>query len=133
MGDLKITLEEEQVKEVVSAAVLKLFSEEKRDTLMKAAVAHLLTPTKGNNYNYGQGAASPLEDAFLGAVNTATRQWFHERLTSPDEDTPEKKMLHDALSEVVVRMFTGDNRDTVIDTLTEGVVEAFKKLRVRDY
>jgi hypothetical protein len=130
---MKITLEEEQVKEVVSAAVLKLFNEEQRDTLMKSAVAHLLTPTENNNRGYGRNAASPLEDAFLNAVDSATRKWFHERLTSPDEDTPEKKMLHDALSEVVQRMFTGDNRATVIDTLTEGVVEAFKKLHVRDY
>jgi hypothetical protein len=125
MSDLKVSLPEAQVQEVVSAAVLKLFNEEQRDTLMQHAIRHLLTP-EDRGRGYGRGR-TPLEEAFDTAVNQATRQWFVERLTG-DEDTPEKKMLHDALSQVVERMFTGEDGANVIDVLTEGVGASFRRL-----
>ncbi len=125
MSELKVSLPEAQVQEVVSAAVLKLFNEEQRDTLMQHAIRHLLTPPE-NRGGYGR-PPTPLEDAFNTAVSQATRQWFVERLTG-DADTPEKKMLHDALTQVVERMFTGEDGVNVIDVLTEGVSASFRRL-----
>jgi hypothetical protein len=128
-GDLKIELKDEQVKAVVAGAIMNLFTDDQREALMKSAIVYLMTPQRTGTYGPEK---APLERIFHDAVQSAARQWFYDRLTDRDKDTPEKKMLQDALTEVFQRLFTDEHRAVVIDRLVDAVATAFEKMRIRD-
>jgi hypothetical protein len=127
--DLSIKLQDDQVRMVVAGAIMTLFTEQQRETLMKGAIAHLMTPKRTGNYG---PEVTPLSRIFNESVESAARKWFYDRLTG-EEDTKEKTMLQEALTEVIMKVLSDDNRTMFIDAMAEGMAEAFRKMRLRDY
>lgn len=76
---MNIDLSDEQMQAIVSGAILQAMTTEARDTVMKAAIAHLLAPTEKTGYSTRPGK-SPLQAAFESAVELyaarAARDWI---------------------------------------------------------
>jgi hypothetical protein len=128
-GDLRIELKDEQVKAVVAGAIMNLFTDDQREALMKSAIVHLMTPRRTGNYG---PEVTPLSRIFNDSVESAARKWFYDRLTC-EEDTEEKLKLHGALTEVVMKVLSDENRSAFVDAMADGMAEAFRKMRLRDY
>jgi hypothetical protein len=117
---MDIKLDGPQVKEVVAAAVLQHLDQNKRDELVKAALAHLMTPQKRGTY--GRESSTPLEDAFKNACALAAR----ERVVAMfKEGGSLREKLDSVVEESVKTAFEGDMRDKLISNIAEAITSAF--------
>ena len=76
MMDLK--LDPEAVQSIASAAIFDHLDQEARDSIIKQAVQHLLTPEKDRN-SYGVGK-TPLQRAFDQAISQAAHKVVREQI-----------------------------------------------------
>jgi hypothetical protein len=113
--DLKIDIGADQMKDLVSEALLRTLDDEKRDALVKAAIAHLVAPNKTPGY-YGR-QASPLEDAFNQAVSWLARDIARKQL---EEDAGLHAKIVGLLNEAMERLLT-TNREKTVERLADAI------------
>ena len=112
--DIKLDLD--QIKELVSESIYASLDEQKKETLIKGALIHLLTPTGNSVYS---PKTSPLEDAFNRAIFICARE-ISTDLLSKNEETKQKitGLLMEALTKI-----TETNREKTIDRLANAITD----------
>lgn len=83
--DLK--LDPEAVQSIASAAIFEHLGQEARDSIVKQAVEHLLTPEKSRT-GYGTGK-TPIQNAFDQAITTVAYKVVKEQIEN-DPDVQER-------------------------------------------
>lgn len=82
---MEIKLDAEAAASIASAAIFDSLSEEARDSVIKQAIEHLLTPEKDRmRTNHGQ---TPLQTAFNQALNTAAYKAVAEKVSNDPQVT----------------------------------------------
>lgn len=113
---MDVKLDANSVRELVSEALLRQLDEQKRDELLKGAIAHLITPVKGQGL-YGRDEPSPLARAFNGAVEHAAQSIVRETLAN---DEAFKAQIRGLITDAVVTLET-DNREARVRKLADAI------------
>lgn len=91
---MNINLNDEQMREVIGAAVLKTLDEDTRTTVIAAAIDHLMRPEK----TFGGRQESPLQQAFNRAIANVAEQAAKEEIENNDEVKEKlRTLLHEAV------------------------------------
>lgn len=110
---MNIQINPDDVKALVSEAILKTLDDEKRATLIKDAIAHLLTPPTGGGYGYDK--TTPLQSAFRVAVEHTARRLCLEML---EQDEGLKGQIRALLTEAMEKAMT-TQREKVVNDMAE--------------
>jgi hypothetical protein len=113
-----LNLSDDALREVVYKAILDTISADQRDTLLKAALAHLMSP--GERDGFGGHRPSPLQTAFNDAVSRYAREAAYERL----QNDAEWKAQIDALLGDVLKAFAGERRGKAVEALADAMTKA---------
>jgi len=118
---MKIDLDSDMVKEVVSAAIFQSFDEQKRDSLIKSALDYLLKPGS-ESYNRGK---TPLQSAFELALNQQALA-VAESLLKDNVEVKAKleSMMLDALVNI-----TTTRRQAIVDKMSDALLKALTNER----
>lgn len=116
MGEsIELKLTDGQVRDAIGGALINLLTPERRDEILKHAVAQLLAPTKDS---YGHAQPSPMSIIVADAVEKVARQVAKEWLdTQPDFRAKVEALLRDA----VERTLVGDGREKIVNTMAEAL------------
>lgn len=106
---MKIELNEEHMKQMVSEAMLRSLDDKAREALIAKAMAYLMTPQEDT---YGRKKNSILQDAFQNAMYTAAQVVARELLTN---DAGVQQKIRDLLNEALVKAFETDREATVMN------------------
>lgn len=113
---MKLELDNDAMKGLVSEAIFQSFDAQKRDALVKSALEALLQPTKDG---YGKGK-SPLQQAFEDALASKARQVANEAVENKPEIIAEiDRLISDAMKKLVT-----ENREAMVDKLADGMRKA---------
>lgn len=115
---MKVDIPEEQWGAMVGAAVMSAITDENRDTLVKEAITHLLTPEK--NHTYGRNR-SPLQQAFDCAVANEARKCVADQL-----DSELGGKVSQIVQEAIAKAFADERRLKLIDNISDSIVKAFR-------
>lgn len=112
---MNIQFDNDQLKAVISEAILRNFDEQKRDALIQGAITHLLTPERPG---YGGKAESPIERAFRDAL-----RWQAEALARDmiSNDETIKAKLKGLIVDAMERVFANP------DGLTKRIADAVER------
>jgi hypothetical protein len=123
---MKIELNDDQMKQLVSEAIYLQLDEKKREEVMKAAIAHLLAPTKSSDrYGGTVPGPSPLEQAFNNAIGWVAGQIAREML---EKDEAIQAQIKQLIADAVNKMMTTD-RQIYIDKISQNIAAAMTKDR----
>lgn len=117
--ELKLDLNQEQLRDVAAAAILKSIDDAGKAALLRQAIQHLLTP---NQTGYGP-KHSPLQDAFNVALRTLAVEQVREMLST---DTEVRQQLKSILDEVASKVFQ-QQREQVVEAVSTAFVQALEK------
>jgi hypothetical protein len=117
-----VNLDSELLGQMIGSAVMQSITTEQRDTLIKAAVLHLLTPEKSSNSYSSTPTASPMQKAFNQAVELFATKFVRESLEHDDQFAATLKAL---LEEAVTKATTGPNREAVVEKMASAIASAF--------
>jgi pyruvoyl-dependent arginine decarboxylase (PvlArgDC) len=115
-----LNLPDDQMREIVSAAILQTVTAENRDALITSAIASLLAP---NSSGYG-GRESPLQVAFNLAIQQTARQIVKEML---DTDEQIKAVVEEIIISAAKKAFSSEKKDTMIDSMANAIAEGFRQ------
>jgi hypothetical protein len=116
-----LNLPDDQMREIVSAAILQTVTAENRDTLITEAIANLLRPKEAR---YGP-KTSLLQEAFDFAVNEKARQILTEML---DTDQKIKAQVSDIIAKAAEKAFNEERKEQMIDSMARAIATAFRDL-----
>ncbi len=116
-----LSIEDAATRALVVDAVLKAIPQEKRDQLVKDALAQLMVPKQSGLYG---DKSSHLEDAFRGATFDMARQHAKEWL---EKDPRFAKAVQELTLGVVERMLEPTAREKILDGIVSAVTTAFEK------
>lgn len=116
-----LSIEDAATRALVVDAVLKAIPQEKRDQLMKDALATLMVPK--SNGLYGD-RSSTLEEAFKGATYDMARQHAKEWL---EKDERFAKAVRELTLGVVEKMLEPTAREKILEGIVGAVTSAFEK------
>jgi hypothetical protein len=116
MPGLQVDLPIEMLKQIASEAILNAISPEQRDTLVRNAVAYLVTPPE--NRSYGP-SYSPITQAFHDGIRSVAIRIAME-MFEKDETVRLKirELLNEALEKVMVA-----NREKTVQRIGEAIVD----------
>lgn len=106
---MEIKLDNDQLKTVVSEAILQSLDATKKDELIKSALAYLLTPQ--NTTTYGRKGESPIQCAFNNALEFLARDTAKEMLAS---DESIQTTIRGLISDAVKALGERNREDTVM-------------------
>ena len=112
---MEIKLDENNLKELVSEAILRSLDEGQRNTLIQGAIAHLLTPPAATSYD--RKPASPIQAAFNNALYQVANRVAAEMLTADTEITAKVKSL---LVDAVDRL-ANETRETTVNRIADAI------------
>lgn len=113
---MELKIDEEQMNALVSKAVFEMIPPEAREQLLQRAVFDLITGSSKSAY----GNKTKLQELFEQAVFTTARKLIEEHLTN--SPVFEEK-IRELFIECINRAFTGDNRDKLVNKLTNALSE----------
>jgi len=116
-----LNLPDDQMREIVSAAILQTVTAENRDTLITEAIANLLRP---NSSGYGS-KTSLLQEAFNFAVNQKARQILTEMLNT---DEKIKAQVSGVIAKAAEKAFNEERKEQMIDSMARAIATAFSDL-----
>lgn len=117
---MELKLSDDQLKSLVSEAILNAINQEQRAILIKEAIQHLLQPKDGSGY-HGQ-RMSPLQDSF----NIAVQRVAHDICRDALENNADIKEQIRALVAESFRKALVDERSSTVERVTEGIVRAMQ-------
>ncbi len=117
---MQIDLSDEQLQAIVSGAVLQAMGTEARDTIMKAAIAHLLAPEEQKGGYYRDKPKSPLQRAFESAVELyatrSAREWL--------EGNPEAQAQIQEVYVAAYQKMIADYKPSLIEKIADRMASA---------
>jgi len=119
---MKLELDNEMMKGLVSEALLRSLDEGQRNTLIKGAIEHLLAPQNGDFHRKG---TSPMESAFRYACENAARTIINEEMT---KDETFKTKIRELFSAALIRVMETD-REQSIGKLAAAITDALVRRR----
>jgi hypothetical protein len=117
-----ITLNDSQLTDVVSQAILQSMDAEKQQTLIKDAIKYLLTP---NSPYSGAPRISPLLNAFHQGIRNVTEKLIEQRLAN---DASVQQAINELITEAIQNV-TVVNREQTVKALTAAITEGLTKRR----
>jgi hypothetical protein len=111
-----LVIETDQVKELVSAAIMQGITTDQRNILIKSAIEYLITPPKKENF-YGRDPVSPLQEAFNNGIYTAAQVIAREVVAS---DPAVQEKIRALLNDALVNVFE-THREQTIDSLASAI------------
>ena len=115
---LELGLEQEQLKGIVSEAILRSLDDQKRDALVQQALQYLLTPQE-SGYSYGR-KKTPLEEAFEFAIRSVAGEVVSDHL---EQDAQVKERLNGLVAEAFAKALEND-RERITDRLADAITSA---------
>lgn len=116
-----LTIEDAATRSLVLEAVLKAIPQEKRDQMVKEALASLMVPKQNGHYG---DRSSTLEDAFRGATFDMARQHAQEWLK---KDERFANAVQELTRGVIEKMLEPMAREKILDGIVSAVTTAFEK------
>lgn len=113
--NVEINLNEGQLKEIVSEAILRAIDEKQRETLIAQAIAHLLAEEK-TGYSRDQ---SPIKRAFNQAAYEVAIQSARSALAG---DPAVKEKIVGLIAEASERVFE-TNRERTVERMAQAIAE----------
>jgi len=117
--EIKLSMTDERLNEIVAAAVLQAMSQESREQLIAQSIRYLITKSGGNSYS---AAKSPLEEAFQAGIRQAAYKYVEELFKDPAHP------IHEAISKLVeeayTQVFNGDGREKLKDKIATSIGSA---------
>ena len=114
-----LNLPDDQMREIVSAAILQTVTTENRDALIAQAIANLLAP---NSSGYGR-KESPLQEAFNSAVFNKAKQIVVEAL---DLDETLNTKIKAIVIEAAEKALSEEKRGEMINSMASAIAAAFR-------
>ncbi len=108
----------EELKGIMSEAILRAVDEKTRDALIKQAITHLLAPGEPV-YQGGKRRLSPLEEAYQWAVESYAKRVAHELL---EQDEAVKAQVKGLLTEAMERAFV-KHREATVERVANAIAE----------
>lgn len=115
---MRLDINDEQLKSIVSEAIFASLTEEARGTMIKGALAHLLTPEKTGNY--GAVGLTPIQQAFNRAIETVANVVVREELAK-------NEAVRDAINAMTteaIRAFMGAEKDKMVQRMAGAIARA---------
>lgn len=114
--EIQVKLEDAKIREAVSEAVLRSLDEGSRNSLIEAAIAHLLTPAS-DGYRKG---TSPLQVLFNQAIESVASSELEKVMAA--EDSMLRMRLRALHEEAARRVFDDmDARQKIVDKVANGI------------
>lgn len=101
--DVKLNLDNEQLKLLMSEAILQALSTQQRDALLRGALEYLVTSTRDDR---GRPMPSPLQMAFNAALRDAAQSVIAAEL---EENTAAQQQLKALITAAYEHALTGDS------------------------
>lgn len=118
MSEIKIP--DDQMQQIVSAAILSTVTEENRETLIKQAIASLLAPST-SSYDMGK---SQLQSAFSRAVQQKAGSIINEMIAPGSQ-------LYDKITELIkdatMKAFNDEARQKMVESIASSIGRAFDR------
>ena len=112
---MRLELDNDAMKGLVSEAIFQSFDEQKRDALVKSALEQLLQPAK-DGYGNSKGK-SPLQSAFEDALAMKAREVANLAVNErPEIVEAINLMVIDAL-----KKFTEDGREAMVEKMADAI------------
>ena len=118
---MNLSVNDEAMQKVVSAAIMSMLTPETREELVRAAVVKLLTPVKPA-YGYGE-PKSALSEAFEMAVRECAITTARELMQA---DGPLKASLRELIAKAVAKL---SDDDGVVTRIGEAIASAIARDR----
>lgn len=109
---MNLSLNDDQLKTVISGAVLQAITPESRDKLLSEALSSLL---KAGSSDYDK--KSPLQRAFDHAIADIAREMVTKQFS---EDQAVRQKVGDLVAEAVTRVLDGD-REKIVKKMSESL------------
>lgn len=109
------------LKSIMSEAILRSLDDAKRETIIRGAIEHLMTP-QVDQYNRGT-RASPLEQAFRNAIELEASRYARDRVAS---DPAVQTMIARLFTEALARAESDDTRAKIVDGMVTALARAFE-------
>jgi len=114
---MKIDLTDDSLKSLISEAILQSLDGEKRDTLIKGALAYLLAPGENGGAFGATRRISPLERAFQESIVSVARRVCEEHLSQLSAVRAEiEKLVAEGMHKVIA-----ENREQTVDKIAEAI------------
>jgi hypothetical protein len=115
-----LPINDEQLRALISGAILSAISAEQRDAMLTEAIKHLMTPAQDGYYGT---RITPIQRAFNDAATGVARKLFTELV---EGDAAFQERLKGMLAEVTERLFTA-NREKVIAAMVTAVQRGMER------
>lgn len=115
-----MNLNDVNLEPIVAKAIMETITPEARETLLVKAIQDYLTKSTPGHDRFSQ-RPSPLQEAFNSAVRIQAEKMAREMMND-DEDM--KKRLKELLEEVTNRVFTGDAREKLVESMASSLGRA---------
>lgn len=114
---MKLELSDDQLKSLVSEALLKSLDEKKRETLIAGAIAELLKPVASGTWS----SQSNLQRIFSDAVYAVAKKQIEDEMTTNSELASKiKDLMLEALT-LVTSIRREDTITKMADAFTKGI------------
>lgn len=114
-----INLPEDQMQQIVSAAILQTVTAENRDILIKDAITRLITPESSG---YGK-KLSLLQIAFNNAIHAQAEKIIADTL---DTDEQIKTLIKDIVTEAFDKAFNSEKRESLILSMASSIASSWQ-------
>lgn len=100
---MEIKMDADSLAAIASAAIFDSMAQDQRDSVIKQAIQHLLTPEE-NRGRYGPGT-TPLQKAFDQSIETAAYRVVQEKIANDPQVT---KYIEELLSPMVISAISAE-------------------------
>lgn len=119
---MKIELDQETLKSVVSEAIFTSLTEAQRQVMITSALSYLMTP-QSSGYGSSRPSTTPIQEAFNHAVGGVANRIASDMLTNdPEISSKIKGLIEEAVAKIV-----GENRANIIDKVANAIAEGLTK------
>lgn len=118
---MKLDIDDDQMKSLLSEAIYASLDEKKRGALIKGALEHLLTPDR--NSGYGVTGQTPIQRAFNNAIETVANTVVREELT---KNEAVRAKIEEMMASAVAA-FIGAERETMIKRMSDAIASSLTR------
>ena len=109
---MKINLDEGQMRDIVSAAILQSLGEDQRQSILREATSSRLATSRTDD------RVSLIQDAFRWAVRDFTTEYLKQQFAS---DGDLRKHLQAVIHDAVLKIFADDERTEIVESIANVV------------
>ncbi len=117
---MQLDLKDEDLRKLVSEAILRSLDEKKREAMISEAIKVLLT---ADTSRYSSGR-SPLQDAFNSAVRIFAEEEVRKSLQS---DPAVSEKIKGLIADAWTKFLDGEKRDELVSEIAEKIARSFTR------